>query len=57
MDDFAAEGAAGEVGCDVVGEVEVACGVAANMPRHIAIAKGAARRRTHWKLAVQVDVI
>jgi hypothetical protein len=57
VDDLTAEGAAGEVDCDVVGEVEVACGVAANMPRHIAIAKGAARRRTHWKLAVQVDVI
>jgi hypothetical protein len=57
VDDFAAEGAADEVVCDAVGEVEVACGVAANMPRHIAIAKGAARRRTHWKLAVQVDVI
>jgi len=35
----------------------VACGAAANMPRHIAIAKGAAIWRTHWKLAVQVDVI
>ena len=57
MDDFAAEGAAGEVGCDVVGEVEVACGAAANMPRHIAIAKGATRWRTHWMLTVQVDVI
>jgi hypothetical protein len=57
VDDFAAEGAAGEIGCDVVGEVEVACGAAANMPRHIAIAKGAARRRTYWKLTVQVDVI
>lgn len=57
MDDFAAEGAADEVVCDAVGEVEVACGAAANIQRHIAIAKGATRRRTHWKLAVQVDVI
>ncbi len=57
MDDFAAEGAADEVDGDVVGEVEVACGAAANMQRHIAIAKGAAIWRTHWKLAVQVDVI
>ena len=57
VDDFAAAGAAGEVDGDAVGEVEVACGAAANMPRHIAIAKGATRWRTHWMLTVQVDVI